>query len=43
MIIKWFPFESPFYCMDDVKMIMIIIITIGGRKGEFVVQEEYKK
>jgi hypothetical protein len=29
--------------MDDVKMIVIIIMTTGGRKGEFVVQEECKK
>jgi len=39
MKIRWFPFEAPFYYMDDVKMMMIIMST-GGRRGEFVLQGE---
>jgi hypothetical protein len=43
MMIRWFPFESPFYYIDDVKMMMITIMTTGGRRGELVLQEECKK
>ena len=42
-MIKWFPFESPYYYMDEVKIIMITIMTTGRRRGELVLQGECKK
>jgi len=41
MKIRWFPFEAPFYFMDDVKM-MITIMSTAGRRGELVLQGECK-